>query len=73
MITEGKHHEIGVARQMRFRPGTILAIDRGYVDYDWLAGLTKDGVYFVTRLKDNADYAVVEEREIPHRRGVLRD
>ena len=73
VITEGKQHEIRVARQMRFRPGTILAIDRGYVDYDWLAGLTKDGVYFVTRLKDNADYAVIEEREIPHRRGVLRD
>ena len=73
VITEGKQHEIRVARQMRFRPGTILAIDRGYVDYDWLASLTQEGVYFVTRLKDNADYAVVEEREIPHRRGVLRD
>lgn len=73
VITEGKRHEIRVARQMRFRPGTILAIDRGYVDYEWLAGLTQDGVYFVTRLKDNADYAVVEERDIPHGRGVLRE
>ena len=27
----------------------------------------------MTRLKDNADYAVVEEREIPQRKGVLRD
>ena len=30
-------------------------------------------VYFVTRLKDNADYGVVEERELPRRKGVLRD
>jgi len=27
----------------------------------------------VTRLKDNADYGVVEEREIPQRKGVRRD
>jgi hypothetical protein len=31
------------------------------------------GRYFVTRLKENADYGVVEKREIPQRRGVLRD
>jgi IS4 transposase len=30
-------------------------------------------VYFVTRLKDNADYEVVEEREIPQRKGLQRD
>jgi hypothetical protein len=73
VITQGKQHEIRVARQMRFRPGTILAIDRGYTDYDWFAELTKQEVHFVTRLKDNADYAVVEERELTQRRGVLRD
>jgi hypothetical protein len=56
VITEGKQHEVGVARQLHFAPGTILAIDRGYADYDWFAELTRGGVYFVTRLKDNADY-----------------
>jgi hypothetical protein len=35
--------------------------------------LTEQGVYFVTRLKENADYGVVEKREIPQRRDVLRD
>jgi Transposase DDE domain len=35
--------------------------------------LTEQGVYFVTRLKENADYGVVEKREVPQRRGVLRD
>jgi hypothetical protein len=73
VITEGKQHEIGVARQIGFAPGTILAIDRGYTDYGWYAELTREGVYFVTRLKDNADYEVVEERELPQRKGLLRD
>ena len=73
VVTEGKQHEIQVARQLQFTPGTILAIDRGYTDYQWFAELTEEGVYFVTRLKDNADYEVVEERELPQRKGLRRD
>ena len=73
VITEGKKHEVRVARQMRFAPGAILVFDRGYTDYEWFMSLTKQGVYFVTRLKENADYGVVEKREVPQRRGVLRD
>jgi hypothetical protein len=73
VITEGKQHEIGVARQLRYEPGTLLAIDRGYLDYGWFADLSQQGVYFVTRMKDNADYVVLEERELPHRKGLLRD
>jgi Transposase DDE domain/Domain of unknown function (DUF4372) len=73
VITEGKQHEIRVARQLGFAPGTILVIDRGYTDYGWFAELNQQKVHFVTRLKDNADHAVVEERELPQRKGVLRD
>ena len=62
VLTEGKVHEIRVARQLRFDPGTILVVDRGYTDYDWFATLTQQGVWFVTRMKDNADYLVVEDR-----------
>jgi len=73
VITEGKQHEIRVARQLHFEPGSLLAIDRGYIDYDWFADLTRQGVFFVTRMKENADYLVVEERELPQRKGLLRD
>ena len=73
VITEGKKHEVRVARQMQFAPGAILVFDRGYTDYEWFMSLTEQGVYFVTRLKENADYGVVEKREVPQRRGVLRD
>jgi len=73
VITEGKKHEVRVARQMRFAPGTILVFDRGYTDYEWFANLIQQGVYFVTRLKENADYGVLEELNVPQRRGVLRD
>jgi len=73
VITEGKKHEVRVARQMQFAPGAILVFDRGYTDYLWFTNLTQQAVYFVTRLKENADYGVLEKREVPQRRGVLRD
>ena len=73
VITEGKQHEIRVARQLHYEPGTLLAIDRGYIDYEWFANLTEQGVFFVTRMKDNADYVVIEDRELPRRKGLLRD
>jgi hypothetical protein len=31
-ITEGKVHEVKVARAMTFPPGSIVVIDRGYID-----------------------------------------
>ena len=61
VITEGKVHEIRVARSLEFPSGTILAMDRGYVDYLWLDELEQQGVFFVTRLKDNAAFSVEEE------------
>ena len=65
VITEGRRHDVRVARQLRFAAGTILVMDRGYVDYAWFGQLTTDAVFFVTRLKDNALSEVVERRRVP--------
>jgi hypothetical protein len=73
LITEGCVHESRVARSLRFEPGTIVVFDRGYADYDWFAALDAQGVFFVTRLKDNADYGVVERRPVPESSAVRRD
>ena len=73
VMTEGRVHESRVARTLRFEPGTIVVFDRGYTDYDWFDALDEDGVFFVTRMKDNADYGVVERRPVPERGPVQRD
>ena len=73
VITEGRRHDVRVARTLRFDPGTIVVMDRGYVDYAWFGRLTTDEVFFVTRLKDNALYEVVERRRVPERSHVRRD
>ena len=73
VITEGKRHEVTVAKTLRFAPGTILVMDRGYVDYAWFATLILQGVFFVTRLKDNAVYTVLGTRDVPAHRHIVRD
>jgi hypothetical protein len=71
VITEGKRQETPIARLQTFTPGTILVFDMGYLDFAWFADLTAQGVWFVTRLKDNTDYRVVKERHAPA--GILAD
>jgi Domain of unknown function (DUF4372)/Transposase DDE domain len=73
VVTEGKHSEVAVARGLRLEAGTILAIDRGYNDYEWFAEMTRDGVFFVTRMKTNTVYTVEEECDIPASGNVRRD
>jgi IS4 transposase len=73
VVTEGKTSEIKVARTLRFDPGTILAIDRGYNDFEWFLELTQEGVFFVTRMKTKTVYTVVEECEVPANGNVLKD
>ena len=46
-----------------------MIYDRGYNDYQWFFDLNKKGVYFVTRLKRNAKYRVLERREINKKRN----
>jgi Transposase DDE domain/Domain of unknown function (DUF4372) len=73
LITEGNVSDVKVARQFHFEPGTLVVDDRGYNDYALFGRWTTQGVYFVTRMKDNALYEVVGEKEVPQNRNVLKD
>jgi hypothetical protein len=73
VVTTGKTSDIKVARRLRFERGTVVVMDRGYIDYEWFVQLTHQGVYFVTRLKDNASFEVVETRPVPREGRVLKD
>lgn len=73
VVTAGKTAEIEVARRQRFEPGTMLVFERGYTDVDWWLELSQQNVFFVTRLKDNIDYGVVEQRTVRPASEVVRD
>jgi len=73
IITEGKISDSRVAHQFHFDPGTIVVDDRGYNDYALFGKWTTQGVYFVTRMKENALYEVVGEKNVPQNRNILKD
>jgi len=66
-MTDGKTHEIKVAKEMTFPSGSVLVMDKAYVDYAWLKVLDSTGVFFVTRLKKNADIALVQSYITNHK------
>ena len=72
-ITEGNVHEVNIAKSLSFPKGSIVACDRGYTDYALFAKWNSEGVYFITRQKENAAYAVVEEKPVPQNRDILKD
>lgn len=73
VITDGKVHDVKVAQQIHFAPGTIVVDDRGYNDYRLFANWTDAGVFFVTRMKSNALYEVVEKHKLPPNMNILSD
>ena len=70
VLSDGKTHEIRVARTLEWPPGSIVVMDRGYVDYRFLDSLEDRGVFFVTRLKDKAAFSV--EAEVCAPKGNIR-
>jgi hypothetical protein len=59
LVTEGRRHEVRVAQGLAFEPGTIVVMDRAYTDYRLFGRWTEQGVFFVTRMKRNAQYEVI--------------
>jgi len=72
-ISNGKTPDVTIARKIPLPPGSIITMDRGYNDYKLFGSWTDEGIFFVTRMKENADYTVVEENLIPITGNVLRD
>lgn len=73
VITDGKVSDVEIARQIGFAPGTIVVEDRGYTDYALYARWTGSGVYFVSRLRDNAVFEVLKERDVAQGQPILKD
>jgi hypothetical protein len=73
LITDGKTHDVKVAQMLKYASGTIVAMDRGYVDYELFGRWSREGVFFVTRAKLNMAYRVVARRSRSQRGNVLRD
>jgi hypothetical protein len=62
LVTDGKTHDRQAVKDLHFEPDDLLIFDRAYLDYAWLYRLHQDGVWFVTRLKTNSCYEVIQSR-----------
>jgi hypothetical protein len=72
-ISEAKRHDRTIAKLLDLTQGSIVAFDRAYNDYALFGHWTAPGVFFVTRMKDNAVYQVIEERKLPANRPIRAD
>lgn len=77
VMTDGKTHDAKLAQELpsdAFQADSIFLVDKAYICFKWLSGLTSRGCYFVTRAKDNMKYASIGQHGRPQpEKGLLAD
>ena len=64
-FTEGVRHDSTFLKHLNVAEGSYIVMDRGYTDYLQYAQWSDRGIYFITRMKDNARYESIEEIDLP--------
>lgn len=72
-VTEARTHESRMVNALDLPKGSIVVFDKGYFSYSWFRLLGEKGVFFVTRLKQNAVYKLLERRPVNRATGVTSD
>lgn len=72
-VTEGVVNELKIAQVVEIPKGSIVTLDRGYIDYGLFAKWTAQGVFFVTRLKNKSLIEVVKELPVNAGSNVIGD
>jgi hypothetical protein len=73
VVTTGKKHEQTVAPHIPLDKGDVVVFDRWFTNFKWYASLCERNIYFVTRLKKNADYRIVERRSTRQHQHISSD
>ncbi len=73
VVTTGKVHETQIAPSIPLEKGDVAIFDRAYTDFKWYKSLEDKGVFFVTRLKKNAYYQVVERKDVALLKNIYSD
>ena len=61
-MTNAKEHENHTLKDMQLIKDDTAAFDKGYCNYKTFGDFCEKGIFFVTRLKENAKYTVIESR-----------
>ena len=71
-MTKAKVNDRKALSKLLMLPGITYVVDRAYNDYGWYYTLSQQGSRFVGRMKTNAVYEVVENRQVVGE-GILAD
>lgn len=63
-VTATNVNDITEAREFSLEEGRIYVFDKGYLDFNWWNKIASINSYFVTRIKKNTAYKIIEERSI---------
>jgi hypothetical protein len=66
-IKAARNHEKPSMSHFFFERDEIVAFDKGFSDYRFFANLYNNGSYFVTRLKNNAQYEILFDVPVKHK------
>lgn len=72
-MTTADCHEVNELPNIPLKSGDVVTFDRGYTDYERYAFYCGKKIYFVTRLKTNARYRVVECRDVSKYENISSD
>ena len=72
-ITTGKVHDVKALDSLRLPPGSIVVLDRGYVDFARLYALVQRQCSFVVRGKDNLKFATKDCHPFDPSTGIRAD
>jgi hypothetical protein len=73
LLSQAKLHDVKALDALLIEPGAFYLIDRGYLDFKRLFRFQQAAAFFVTRLKDNTRYRVIQSQKVDKSTGVLCD
>lgn len=72
-VTLGKVGDQTEAKLLNFPKGSVVVFDKDYSSYEWHNTLTNKGIFWVTRIRGNAKYKVIERRPVNKTHGITSD
>lgn len=72
-MTDGQGYDGAWAKTLDLPAGSVVAMDRGYVDYKLFKQLSRNKIRFVTRYRKDIKFKVLERRSVDSACGLTSD
>jgi hypothetical protein len=72
-LTQGSRHDQTFLKHLQLPEGSFVVLDKGYTDYLQYSQWTDQGVFYITRMRENARYESYLELEAEQNPSILKD